>query len=695
MNTNSCQILVQNPFSGGKTLMHSIRIPKGTFVALLLGLLWAPNALARGTYTAASCNQTDVNAVINGPTHTAVDGDVINIPAGSCTWASAVTAPSSIGISIIGAGIGNTVLTDNNTSGPMFSFAPTYGNSLTHISGMTLQPYTGATLTNVPLWISGTCTSSGCPNLRVDHIYATSAWANAGGPNEAIILENNMFGVVDHNTVGDTGVTTGSNSITFIDGANSAWGGVGGYGDNSFAQADTFGTAQALYVEDNTFVHASANQNDVGLNGFGGFRIVARFNTVTYDIGSTFVAFHGTDWTGRQRGGRQAEVYGNSQSCQSGGSCGGNLGINSSDAITFGNTLTAPNGWYNNYAYIGEGRAWTKSEWGNCNGTGVYDINDGAVTSYTGTISSATTNTLTVSGSPWTAGVYNYSSTSPGSKYYIAYDKTSGELGGIASNTANRLTFSWKLSNIAGNTFSGNSFTNGDTFAILGSTLYAAGTETGAGGDPTLTDSSKSWTTNQWVRPGDAYSVIDVTTGNTYQIGSNTSNTLTYKTSPSPYWSWTTGDAYAILAVSKCLDQPGTYGGTYLSGTVPSPIPSTPQTVSPIYEFDDSGLGSGDHIYSYSLNLVENTNYFQQKSSFNGSSGTGFGTWASRPATCRTGVGYWATDQGNWNDSNNGFGQGELFVCTSTNTWTSYYTPYVYPHPLAIDPPHNLQAIPN
>jgi hypothetical protein len=25
---------------------------------------------------------------------------------------------------------------------------------------------------------------------------------------------------------------------------------------------------------------------------------------------------------------------------------------------------------------------------------------------------------------------------------------------------------------------------------------------------------------------------------------------------------------------------------------------------------------------------------------------------------------------------------GALYKCTATNTWTSYYTPYTYPHPL-------------
>jgi len=59
----------------------------------------------------------------------------------------------------------------------------------------------------------------------------------------------------------------------------------------------------------------------------------------------------------------------------------------------------------------------------------------------------------------------------------------------------------------------------------------------------------------------------------------------------------------------------------------------------------------------------------------------GSGTFANRPSTCTINQGYWATDQGSWNQSGSG-GQGVLYKCTATNTWTLYYTPYTYPHPL-------------
>ena len=84
---------------------------------------------------------------------------------------------------------------------------------------------------------------------------------------------------------------------------------------------------------------------------------------------------------------------------------------------------------------------------------------------------------------------------------------------------------------------------------------------------------------------------------------------------------------------------------------------------------------------------------------FNGTTGIGHGTLANRPTTCTHntspdgdnggGVMYWATDQGSWNSSStNPFGvqqngaDGVLYRCSATDTWSVYYTPYAYPHPL-------------
>lgn len=66
-------------------------------------------------------------------------------------------------------------------------------------------------------------------------------------------------------------------------------------------------------------------------------------------------------------------------------------------------------------------------------------------------------------------------------------------------------------------------------------------------------------------------------------------------------------------------------------------------------------------------------------------SGIGRGTRAQRPTLCTTGVAWWATDQGgHWDTTSGNSNDGTLDKCTATNTWTNdYYTPKVYPHPLA------------
>jgi len=100
-------------------------------------------------------------------------------------------------------------------------------------------------------------------------------------------------------------------------------------------------------------------------------------------------------------------------------------------------------------------------------------------------------------------------------------------------------------------------------------------------------------------------------------------------------------------------------------------------------------------FYSYGLDsdiLDENRDYWLHKTSFNGTSGVGRGTLASRPATCTTGVGYWATDQGEWDSTNGATPDGRFYKCTSTDTWELFYTPHAYPHPLTEPSPGDVTA---
>ncbi len=193
-----------------------------------------------------------------------------------------------------------------------------------------------------------------------------------------------------------------------------------------------------------------------------------------------------------------------------------------------------------------------------------------------------------------------------------------------------------------------------------------------------------------------------------------------------------------------CIDQPGRGAGDLLSynpngsgnGSFPQKCNLTQnpgctiftgqwprQALEPIYLWNNNASpagGWGGAFWSDGSGgrLTTNVDYYSSASGvqtsssspFNGTSGTGWGTLANRPTTCTRGVGYFATDQGAWNTSaSNPYGvqqngaSGVLYQCSATNTWTTYYAPYTYPHPLQggdggggdpPSPPSNLQAVP-
>ena len=505
-------------------------------------------AHTQGTYTAATCSRSDVNAVINGPTHTAVNGDTIVIPSGTCTWTSGITI-TGIGIDItgtgapnngggtVGAGTTNTTLVDN-ASAPLFTFSGlTTSSSTAKVELLTMSASgAGANTIRGAIAFIGSCASNApyCPSYRVDNInFSANTWETpmSGG----FVLLQDMFGVSDHNSATES--TAASPTLTQINFAS--WQGIGDYGDNSFASPDTFGTAQAVYIENNSVSGVRLSENDVSPGGgnSGGARYVCRFNTVSNMSGTGVCSAHGTAWGGRFRGQRQVEVYYNTVSV---GGCNAVDGLNSGTAYYFSNSVSAPGGGCNEFVNLDIARfVQTGAPWNHCDGTQPWDQ------------------------SPWSSS-------------------------------------------------------------------------------------------------------------------------------------------------SACIDQPGSGAGRLLQNS--TPVLALAQGVicsllgecwpepalDPIYEAGEvmtaGGLGSPVVVASdgSSTRVLANRDYYAEVSQsaqtsatspFNGTTGTGYGTLARRPATCTAGVGYWATDQGTWN-SYSSTQEGELFTCTSTNTWTMHYEPYAYPHPL-------------
>jgi hypothetical protein len=60
---------------------------------------------------------------------------------------------------------------------------------------------------------------------------------------------------------------------------------------------------------------------------------------------------------------------------------------------------------------------------------------------------------------------------------------------------------------------------------------------------------------------------------------------------------------------------------------------------------------------------------------------------------CKAGVGYWVTSQkpadglpSTMDELKAVTQAGRFYKCTAPNTWTLYYRPYTYPHPLRAQP---------
>jgi hypothetical protein len=244
------------------------------------------------TGSAASCSNTDVQSAINS----AAAGDTVLVPAGNCTWTGAV-AISGKALTLRGAGIGVTTITDGVAPGAMLTAAASSTNFV-DISGFT--------------FVKGADKSGG--TIAFDPVGGNSAGATVGfrfhgnrvliasASSTHFLVPATVYGLIDHNTFD---ITATSGSIGVFDPFGSPVSNDGGY--TPWQRPLTLGTDKAVYFEDNA---VNGTTQDAGtedcIDAYSGARFVIRYNTFL----NCTVGFHGLD-TGGMRAPVSFEIYNN------------------------------------------------------------------------------------------------------------------------------------------------------------------------------------------------------------------------------------------------------------------------------------------------------------------------------------------------------------------------------------------------
>jgi len=233
------------------------------------------------THAAADCELSTVQAVID--LETVVTGDVVTVPAGTCTWGTdAAYLDVNKAITLQGAGVGSTVINIPATAG-------SWGDGTVRISAAATVK--SMTIQTAETGNSGTAFSTGTANgWRITDINYNARTSTSNG---YFVYVGNVYGLIDNNTIAQNSARM---EPIFVRGPTDSW-----------QTANSIGGADNVFVENNTFTGRTDAQgyvSDCNSNS----RCVFRHNTITAPMK---IDGHGLASNSPARGVRHMEIYNN------------------------------------------------------------------------------------------------------------------------------------------------------------------------------------------------------------------------------------------------------------------------------------------------------------------------------------------------------------------------------------------------
>jgi hypothetical protein len=272
-----------------------MKILKTTFLSLLTAgaaVLCMGGEAAAATLAAANCSYAAVSSAVAS----AAQGDTVTVPGGSCTWSS--TLQINKGISLIGAGVGSTVITKGTSI--LIKYVPSNANAnaLIRISGFTFD-HAGSGGTGLDMSSGNTLVLQ--TKMRIDN----NRFQNIalGSSQDHYMMFAGMRGVVDSNQFGRVFYPMRAPFSPNPDGGKASWenheGVVFGKADNN------------LFFEDNVFEELTDPSGPIVMDCQTGERYAFRYNT--FNLAQSAYPFF--DMHGNQASDFYAcmggEIYGN------------------------------------------------------------------------------------------------------------------------------------------------------------------------------------------------------------------------------------------------------------------------------------------------------------------------------------------------------------------------------------------------